>query len=57
MKNQCVGISDELEAMEKFMKLTTTILMLSFPVGYRVKSLNGTQFRIWATQKIKGIYC
>ena len=22
-------------------------------VGYRVKSLNGTQFRIWATQKIK----
>ncbi len=43
-----IGISDFLQKPTNFYNLDVII-----SVGYRVKSLRGTQFRIWATQRLR----
>ena len=58
-KNWCVGISDipvnmePLKEKHQSKEVKHYNLDVIISVGYRVKSQQGTQFRIWATQRLK----
>ncbi|GEM_PF-4061334 len=48
MKDYFITASDKKNYLIKYYNLDAII-----SVGYRINSLRGTQFRIWATQKLK----
>ncbi len=58
IRKRLIGISDiplntEFPYLRKRINFRYYSLDVIISVGYRVKSLQGTQFRIWATQRLK----